>query len=273
MEILDHIQNEIKYASIRILFISFLFSCQNQDTRSTYEIKNTIETERLNTKIHSTFTEIHPQFSVKRTDGFLFTENELSRIELKLYKNQSITQDVVVSVYSFNDNSWKLEFKDSLMDLVFLCDSIFDINGNGKHELVIQRLEGVNGNFKSYFSETYGFSNGVFSKLKTLSQMENLSFQIDFQTVTTLYRDWCPSNTLFFLDESTTRILFGKKYKINNANELKHIETQVLISLPNATFTNTYKIENKKATLFKKSKSNTSLDSEYYGFLYWCDKK
>lgn len=250
-----------------------MFSCKNQETQHPIVSENTIEPELLNTSIHSTLTEIYPQFILKRTEGFLFTENELSRIELKLVKSQTITQDVIVSVYSFNEQQWSLNFRDTLTDIVFLCDSIFDINGNGKLELVIQRLEGVNGKLSSYITETYGVSNGVFSKLKTISQMENLSFQSQFQTVTTLNRDWYPSHALFFLEESTTNFLLGKKYSINKRNELEHIETQILIALPNTTLTSTYKIVNMKTTLVRKSFSNASVDSEYYGFLYWCDKK
>lgn len=273
MEIFDHILIKIRYSAILVLCVNLMFSCENQVTQHSIVIENTIEPELLKTSIHSTLTEIDPQFILKRTEGFLFKENELSRIELKLVESQTITQDVIVSVYSFNEQQWSLNFTDILMDIVFLCDSIFDINGNGKLELVIQRIEGENGNLSSYFTEVYGMSDGEFSRLKTISKMENLSFQIQFQTVTTLNRDWYPSKLFFFFDESTTAFLLGKKYSINKRNELEHIETQILIALPNTTLTSTYKIENMKSTLVRKSFSNASLDSEYYGFLHWCDKK
>jgi hypothetical protein len=196
------------------------------------------------------------KFRIKRVEGNLFNEKLWSRIEMKIYKSPYTSNNIEITVFHFEDKKWKQSFSDTLSHLYLECGSlaIFDINGDGSYEFMIQRFEGM-GNVTDYYCEVYGMKTKQIVKLDKLSSMINISFQTNEKTFTTFEKD--------------DNVYIGRKYFFDKNLNFKLIQEQHLIESKNKWLKKNYTMRNDQKIL-ENQKLDNSLDKEFYDFLNWC---
>lgn len=183
-------------------------------------------------------------------DGYIFSPTERARIQTDFIRDEFL----FIRYYTWDSIEWVLTYLDSIEIQFYLCDSIIDLNGDGKYEFVVQRFEGM-GNVTDYYFNIYTENQSKMQKLLYFDTIPNCTL--------------LPSNNSFSSVERFENSKIVKLYRWNNDLTFYQVKQQSIVCRNQVCVKETYDI-NGTNKVFQNQTYSNEIDDEYWGFLNWC---